>query len=204
MGPIVPALPYIVPAVIAAGSMVFQHNQGIQQAARAREAQKKSEALYRETSQPQPEAIGAQDTQNRGKLGQARAGAYQNLSKQLAARGFGSGSGLGIKGATDIESNYIKGIGESNTELTKFANTRQFAPGADTYGYSVPGGKENMFGNMGNTMMGMYAMNRMLTPGSPGGLPGAAPTTPGVAPYNPLSQPAYSGYEAPYPSWMMQ
>ena len=181
MGPIVPALPYIVPAVIAAGSMVFQHQQGVAQSQRAREAQKKSEALYRETSQPESAAIDAQSAQNRGKLGQARAGAYQNLSKQLAARGFGSGSGLGIKGATDIESNYIKGIGESNTELTKFANTRQFAPGADTYGYSVPGGKENMFGSMGNTMMGMYAMNRMLTkPEDPG-------TTPGLPPYNPYS-----------------
>ena len=182
MGPIVPALPYIIPAVIAAGSMVFQRQESIQQSQRAREAQKKSQAFYEQTSKPDPAAVEAQATQNRGEAGQRRLGSYQNLSKNLASRGFGSGSGLGFKGAADIESAYAKTSGESETELTKFANTRQFAPGQDAYGTSVPGGSEAMFGqgsNMLNSALGMYMANKMLNPGTP------TAATPAMPSYNP-------------------
>lgn len=139
--------------------------QGNAQAKRAKDAQDDAQDFYAQTSLPQPAAVAAQETQNRGQLGQARLGAYQNLSKNLASRGFGSGSGLGLKGATDIESAYVKSLGQSATDLTKFANTRQFAPGPDAYGYSVPGGAENMFGsgsNMLNSALGMYMASKAL------------------------------------------
>ncbi len=162
---------YAMPAAMLIGTIgqgVMSYKQGQMQSSRAGKAQRQAQGFYNETSLPNSEAVQAQATQNRGQLGQARLGAYGNLSKNLAARGFGSGSGLGIKGATDIESAYVKGTGESQTELTKFANTRQFAPGQDAYGYSVPGGGESAMGAGGgmlNTALGMYMANKMLNPG---------------------------------------
>ena len=159
---------YAVPAAMMIGQLGMGYMQGRQQSNRAGNAQKDAQQFYNKTSLPNDAAVQAQATQNRGELAQARLGAQGNLSKNLAARGFGSGSGLGIKGATDIESAYIKGVGESQTELTKFANTRQFAPGQDAYGTSVPSGTENAMGagsNMLNTATGMYMANKMLNPG---------------------------------------
>jgi len=163
MPQVVPFLPYIIPAVVSGG---LQYAQGAAQSRRAEHAQEDARNFYNQTSFPAPAAVNAQATQNRGQLGQARLGSYQSLSKELASRGFGSGSGLGMKGAMDIESAYLKGLGQQQTELTKFANTRQFAPTPDAYGYSVPGGAENALGgasNMLNTALGMYMANKALT-----------------------------------------
>jgi hypothetical protein len=162
---------YAMPAAMLIGTLgtgLMSYKQGQMQSNRAGNAQQDAQQFYDKTSLPNSTAVQAQATQNRGELGQARLGAMGNLSKNLAARGFGSGSGLGIKGATDIESAYVKGVGESQTELTKFANTRQFAPGQDAYGTSVPGGGENAMGTGGgmlNTALGMYMANKMLNPG---------------------------------------
>ena len=164
---------YAMPAAMLMGTLgsgYMSYRQGQQQSSRAGRAQREGQDFYNQTSLPNTAAVNAQAVQNRGQLGQARLGAYGSLSKNLAARGFGSGSGLGIKGATDIESAYVRGVGESQTELTKFANTRQFAPGQDAYGYSVPGGTESALGTGGgmiNTALGMYMANKMLNPGQP-------------------------------------
>jgi hypothetical protein len=158
---------YALPAVMMLAQGGMSYMQGRQMSNRADDAQKDAQKFYNQVSTPNSAAVQASAVQNRGELGQARLGAQQSLSKNLAARGFGSGSGLGIKGATDIESAYVRGLGESQTELTKFANTRQFAPGSDAYGYSVPGGGEAAFGsgsNMLNTATGMYMANKMLNP----------------------------------------
>ena len=171
-----------VPVFMGLLSMAFQDRQAGQQERRADKAREKSQKFYEQTSKPDPAAVEAQATQNRGEAGQRRLGSYQNLSKNLASRGFGSGSGLGYKGAADIESAYAKTSGESETELTKFANTRQFAPGQDAYGTSVPGGSEAMFGqgsNMLNSALGMYMANKMLNPGTP------TAATPAMPSYNP-------------------
>ena len=171
-----------VPVYMGLLSMAFQDRQAGEQAQRADKAREKSQKFYEQTSKPDPAAVEAQATQNRGEAGQRRLGSYQNLSKNLASRGFGSGSGLGYKGAADIESAYAKTSGESETELTKFANTRQFAPGQDAYGTSVPGGSEAMFGqgsNMLNSALGMYMANKMLNPGTP------TAATPAMPSYNP-------------------
>jgi len=114
---------------------------------------------------PSQPALDAQAEQNRGALAQARLKSYQNLANRLAARGFGSGSGAFLKGSEEIESNYLQSLGQSQTELTKFANTRQFPPGSDAYGYSVPSGSEAALGSSGgilNTALGMYMANQML------------------------------------------
>jgi hypothetical protein len=170
---------YAMPAAMLVGTLGSSFLQNSMQSNRANDAQGDAQNFYNKTSLPNSAAVGAQATQNRGQLGQARLGAYGSLSKNLAARGFGSGSGLGIKGATDIESAYVKGIGESQTELTKFANTRQFAPGQAAYGTSVPGAAEGALGAGGgmlNTALGMYMANKMLNPGG-GGAPQAVPAT---------------------------
>ena len=174
---------WLVPAATTAGSLGGTYLMGREQSKRSGEAAEDARRFYQQTSLPSQAAVSAQAVQNRGALGQARLGAYQNLSKELASRGFGSGSGLGIKGAGDIESAYLRGLGQSQTELTKFANTRQFAPGADAYGYSVPGGTESMLGGMGgllNTALGMYMANKMLGlgRGGGGGAAGGGPTGP--------------------------
>jgi hypothetical protein len=59
----------------------------------------------------------------KGELGQARLSAHQNLASQLAARGFGPGSGYMAEQEGDIESNYLKSLGALHLGLTKFAQT---------------------------------------------------------------------------------
>ena len=110
---------WVSPALSLAGTMYAQN----QQAEAAKKAQRQNLALWQQTAFPRPEAISAAATENRGQLGQARLGSYQNLANQLAARGFGSGSGLGYRGAADIERGYGQAYGDMLTGLTKFANT---------------------------------------------------------------------------------
>jgi len=72
---------------------------------------------------------------------------------------------LGIKGAQDIESAYLRGLGQSQTELTKFANTRQFGPSQDVYGYSVRGGLESALGGGSDLLsraLGMFMGSKAL------------------------------------------
>jgi len=109
-------------------------------------------------------------------LGQARSNTYENMTNQLASRGFGSGSGLGVGAAESIEGDYLKSLGTLDTEMTKFANTRQFAPAGQTYGYAPPntqqtnqtsiaGGWESALGSMGSILgnaAGMYTANQLL------------------------------------------
>jgi len=110
---------WVSPALSLAGTMYAQNQQ--QEA--AKKAQRQNVALWQQTAFPRPEAISAAATENRGQLGQARLGSYQNLANQLAARGFGSGSGLGYRGGADIERGYGQAYGNMLTGLTKFANT---------------------------------------------------------------------------------
>lgn len=129
------------------------------------EARMANEAMYNQYSLPNQSALNAQATQNRGEAGQARLGAYQNLSSNLAARGFGSGSGLGVQAAGGIESNFLKSLGQQATELTKFGNTRQFAPPGSAYSTPVSGGLETALGKTSSLMdmaLGYSMMNRLI------------------------------------------
>jgi hypothetical protein len=87
---------------------------------------KKAQEQWEENAYPNEAAVKAAATENRGVLGQGRAASYQNLASNLAARGFGSGSGIGIGEGTNIEGNYLKGIGKMQTDLTKFRNTPNY------------------------------------------------------------------------------
>ncbi len=129
------------------------------------EARAANEALYNKYSLPNAQAVNAQATINRGELGQARLGSYQNLTSNLASRGFGSGSGLGYKGASEIESGYLKSLGEMATNLTKFANTRQFSPNEGMYAQPISGAMETGVAKAGNIMdqaLGYMMMQKVL------------------------------------------
>ena len=130
-------------------------------------ARMQNEALYNKYSLPSAPVVQAQATENRGALGQQRLGAYQNLVSNLAARGFGSGSGIGIQGASEIESGYLKSMGEAATNLTKFANTRQFGPTQGMFATPVSGAAETGMAKAGNLLdmaMGYNMMSKILRP----------------------------------------
>ena len=155
----------IAPMALGAGSMGLSAYSADQQLKAYQDAQRQNLALYSQLSLPSGAAVGAAGEQNRGQLGQARLSAYQNLATNLAARGFGAGSGLGVKAAGDIESGYLKSLGEMATELTKFANTRQFGPSGDVYSTPVSGGMETALGKGSGLLdqaMGFYLMRNIL------------------------------------------
>jgi hypothetical protein len=132
-------------------------------------ALKANQGLYDQYSLPNQDLLNAQAVQNRGQLGQARSAAYRNLFNTMAARGFGSGSGLGTKGASQIEGNYVRSLGEMATELTKFGNTRQFAPPGSVYNTPTAGGTETALGkgaNMLDQALGYMMMSNMINGGS--------------------------------------
>jgi hypothetical protein len=176
MHAIVAALPWLVPAATGAAAIGTQAWQGGVQSRRAdtaneqaQQAQQRALQQYQAISKPAPEVVGAQAAQNRGALGQARLGAYQNLAGNLAKRGFYSNSGIGIEGASNIEKGYLQGLAQQHAETTKFANTPQFAPPGAAWPqgpqFSVPGGLEASLGsagNMMNTALGMYMANQAL------------------------------------------
>ena len=119
----------------------------------------------KENAYPNQAAIDAQATENRGALGQARAGAYQNLASNLAARGFGAGSGIGYQGGADIEKGYLQSFGKMQTDLTKFKNTPQFGMPGSAYPTATPGGLETGLGIGGSMMdkaMGYYMMGNLF------------------------------------------
>ena len=162
---------------LGAASLGASMYQGKRAKDRAEGARQQSLAMWDKYSKPDPSVLEAQAKQNRGQLGQARLGAYKNLASSLAARAFGSGSGLGIEGAGNIESGYLRGLAQSQTDQTKFAGTRQFGMPESAYGVSVPGGIESGLGQMGgilDTALGMFMANKLL---GGGGVPTTTPPT---------------------------
>lgn len=168
------AIPMIVMAAMTAASTMYQASEAKES---AHDAQKKNEAMARQTaeanrkawedmSKPNEAAVEASATQNRGALAQSRLGAYQSLANQMASRGFGSGSGIMAKGAGDIESSYLKALGNQQTELTKFANTPMFGAPSSAYQSNVfqqPVSGAVSSGLSGlDTAMGYYMMNNLL------------------------------------------
>lgn len=149
-------LPYAIPGLLGIGTSVLG---GMMAGNRAGEA----EDAWRRTAFPSKAAVNAQALQNRGQLGQARLGAYQDLSGQMAARGFGSGSGQGMLGASNIERGYLQNLANANTELTKFKNTPMFGPPSAIY--PSTGGAESGFGTAGsllNKAAGFYMAKNLF------------------------------------------
>jgi len=169
------ASPYA-PYIMGAASMGMQAYQ-------AREAQKAQQEMWNQQQQaaqqnmkqwqkmayPSGAAVKSAGQSLKGQLGQARIGAYQNLSDQMAARGFGPGSGLMARGAGQIESGYMKSLADALTDLTKYATTAQFPPTGSAY-YSGPtqttqtpiGAIMGAGSNYLDTAYGFMLMNQLL------------------------------------------
>jgi hypothetical protein len=126
------AVPAIIMAVAAVGSAAMQNESSRKAQSAAKKEAQRNRDWYEKISMPDPEAIKMAEKQRSGELAGARSQSYQSLAENLSTRGFGPGSGLHVKGASEIESGYGKSLGDMYTELTKFANTRQFAPGSGT------------------------------------------------------------------------
>lgn len=135
--------------------------QGRQAQKTAQSTAGQNQQIWQQNAYPQPAAVKAAATENRGELGQARLSAYQNMASNLASRGWGSGSGLGRSGAANIERGYLQALGKQATDMTKFANTPMFGMPSQAYVSPVSGGTEQALGGL-DTALGYYMMSRML------------------------------------------
>lgn len=141
--------------------MASNYMQGNQAQKTAQQAQQGSLNTWQQNAYPQPAAVNAAATENRGALGQARLGAYQNLASNMAARGFGSGSGIMAGGGQGIEKGYLQALGKQQTDMTKLANTPMFGMPQSAYPTPVSGGVEQGLGSM-DTALGYYMMLQAL------------------------------------------
>lgn len=157
----------ILPMAASAGLSMYSNQQ---QNEAMKKAAQQNQALWQSTAFPNQAAVDASAIQNRGALGQARLGSYQNLANQLAARGFGSGSGLGVKGASNIESGYLQGMGKMLTDLTKFQNTPSSGLPQGAYyqpGTTAGGAGANTLGSALGFMQAMQWLQGKKQPGIP-------------------------------------
>ena len=164
-------LAWIIPVVLSIASASTSAVRASQAKVTAKHESQRQRAAWEQMSKPDPAALQAMATQSRGQLGQARLGSYQNLAANLAARGFGSGSGLAAQGAQDIERGYLQSLGQSATELTKFGLTPQFAPPGGAFGptgqVSTAGAIAGKGENLMDTALGWTMMKSLY--GTPTG-----------------------------------
>jgi hypothetical protein len=132
--------PWVIPAAVAAGSTGLGLIKGNQEKVAANASAREARAQWQANAFPSDATVNAQATQNRGQLGQARLGATQNVGSQLAARGFGPGSGAMAGSLGQINKGYLESLGDMNTELTKFKNTPMFGFPQQGYGTASGGG----------------------------------------------------------------
>lgn len=155
----------LLPAALGAASIGTQMMQAKSAKKSAEEARRASEAMWQRSAYPSTTAVEATGTQQRGQLGQARLQAYQNLASNLAARGFGPGSGLMAERAGDIERGYLQSLGEMATELTKFKHTPMFGLPSAAYPQVTTGAAEAGLGkasDLMDTAMGFILMKDIL------------------------------------------
>ena len=148
------ALPILLPIILSAATTAYSGISAHQQKVEAHKEAREQRAAWQAMSKPDPGALEAAATQNRGQLAQARLGSYQNLASNLAARGFGSGSGLAVGEAQNIERGYLQRIGQSATELTKFGLTPQFAPPGGAFGATGQIGAGGAMAGTGANLLG--------------------------------------------------
>ena len=161
-------LPWLLPVlgiVSSVGSTVASSVKSSQAKTTAKHESQRQRAAWEQMSKPDPAALAAAGTQNRGQLAQARLGSYKNLASNLAARGFGSGSGLATQGAQNIERGYLQNLGQQATELTKFGLTPQFDPPGGAFGptgqTSVTGAIAGKGENLMDTALGWTMMKSL-------------------------------------------
>jgi len=139
--------------------------QGAQQRKAMNQATDANMQAWRQNAFPSGATVNAMNQTARGNIGQARVGAYQNLGNELAARGFGPGSGIMAKGAGQIEGNYMKTLADSLSSITQFANTPQFGMPQGAFAQPTTGamgGAVNQAGGLLDTAYGYRLMSDML------------------------------------------
>ena len=162
----------LVPLVAVAASVGGSMLKGSMDRRAAEKSQKKAMQQWQSTAYPNKASVDAAAVQNRGQLGQARLGSYQNLASNMAARGFGSGSGLIAEGAGGIEKGWLQALGRSGTELNKFANTPMWGPPSGAYSSPMSGAMSAGIGQGGGLLdqyLGYYMINKMFPGGFGGG-----------------------------------
>jgi len=144
--------------------MASNYIQGNQAKKNMQQTSQANQQTWQQNAFPNSALVNAQSTQNRGEIGQARLGAYQNLASNLASRGWGSGSGLMAQGGRGIESGYLQSLGKNATEMTKLKNTPMFGMPSAAYQTPVSGGTEQALGGL-DTALGYYMIQNMLKGG---------------------------------------
>jgi len=162
----------LVPLVAVAASVGGSMLKGSMDRRAAEKSQKKAMQQWQATAYPNKAALEASAVQNRGQLGQARLGSYQNLASNMAARGFGSGSGLMAGEAGNIERGYLGAMGKQASDLTRFANTPMWGPPSGAYSSPMSGAMSAGIGQGGGLLdqyLGYYMINNMFGGGGGGG-----------------------------------
>ena len=144
------------------GSMVTAGLSTLASGLGANLAQKRAQPI---PTYPSSDLVKSLETGELSKLGQARLSSYHNMANELAARGFGPGSGYAAERAGEIESSYLKSIGDLATNLTQFAAT----PFKEGWWTKAPGMAETMYGSGADYLSmasGLGRMSNLLRPGS--------------------------------------
>ena len=159
------ALQTAAPYVMAAGSMAFQAYQAREARKATEEAARQNLQTWQQTAYPSAQAVKAAEQSAKGQLGQARSASYRNLAEQMAARGFGPGSGLMAREAGQIESGYMQSLADVLSDITKFANTPQWAVPSSAYKTATQSPLGAALGTGSNyldTAYGYMLMNQLL------------------------------------------
>ena len=163
------AIPYIPALVMAAGSgmQAYGASKSARKAAgAAQQREQEARQYWEQKSRPDPRAIQAQRLQSRAGLSSAKGMMYENLAKQLAARGISPGSGLMAGEAGKLEASHLRNLGNLEAELTKTALTPMFAPpGYAPMGAIAPNwlsGTGGAVSDIAGTYMGMEMMKKLL------------------------------------------
>ena len=128
--------------LIPAAMMASGYFQGNQAQKNVQQAAQQNQQTWQQNAFPRPEAVNAQATENRGELGQARSAATKDYFNQLASRGWGSGSGVGAAGVSNINKGYLQALWQNATAMTKLKNTPMFGMPSQAYVSPVSGGTE--------------------------------------------------------------
>jgi len=141
-------------AALMAGQYLLSERQA-KKARRAEQgATQQTYERWLENAYPSAEKIGATREQSMNILAMARDLATQRLTSNLAGRGFGPRSPMNVGKMGGIEGEYLKTVGNLESELTKMANTPtmpmpgQAYPSGDYYG----GGDESLQQALGMMM----------------------------------------------------
>lgn len=169
------ALPLILMAASMAtsvGTAAYQSSQEKSAASKARRRQRGMTLLEHDIWKKTAYPTLAEKQSAAGELGRARLGSYQNLATNLAARGFGPGSGLAGEMAGRIESGYGKAYSDMLAQMSRPKWPAPSITGGPYYMGAGPGAAgAGAASDWLNQAAGYYWMSKMLQGGGGGSNP---------------------------------